>query len=112
MAFERVARLDALPAGRGLRVTLQGIEVGLFRVGDDVYAMENACPHAGLPLSEGSLEGCVVTCTAHGWRFDVRTGHPPEDADGFPIPCFAVRVEDDAVWVDLDAPTNRRGRGA
>jgi 3-phenylpropionate/trans-cinnamate dioxygenase ferredoxin subunit len=74
--------------------------------------MENACPHAGLPLSEGSLDGCVVTCTAHGWTFDVRTGFAPGENDGFPIPCFQVRVEDGHVHVDITEPTNlRRRRG-
>ena len=74
--------------------------------------MENACPHAGDPLSEGFLDGCVVTCPSHGWAFDVRTGHRPEDADGFPIPCFAVRVVDGGGEVDLDQVTNRRPRRA
>jgi 3-phenylpropionate/trans-cinnamate dioxygenase ferredoxin subunit len=110
MAFEKVASLADIPAGRGLKIEIHGIEVGLFRDGDDVYAMENACPHQGVPLSDGALDGCIVTCSAHGWEFDLRTGHRPEDPDGFPIPCFAVRVDDGEVWVDLDHPINRRGR--
>ncbi len=105
-----MARLADVPTGRGLRVVVGTLQVGLFRVGDELHAMENACPHAGLPLSEGLLEGCVVTCTAHGWRFDVRSGFPPGDADGFPIPCFPVRVEDGEVYVDVDHPTNLRRR--
>jgi len=110
MAFEKVARLDELPAEGGLCVIVRGIEVGLFQVDDEVHAMENRCPHAGDPLSEGMLRGCVITCASHGWRFDVRTGHRPDDADGFPIPCFAVRVERDEVSVDLDTQTNRPPR--
>jgi nitrite reductase/ring-hydroxylating ferredoxin subunit len=110
MGFEKVAQIEDIPGGRGLRVHLRGIEVGLFRVGDDVYAMENACPHAGDPLSEGVLDGCVIVCEAHGWDFDVRTGHRPDDADGFPIPCFAVSIQAGAVWIDLDDVTNMRRR--
>jgi nitrite reductase/ring-hydroxylating ferredoxin subunit len=91
-------------------VSIDGIDVGLFRVGDRVFAMENACPHAGDPLSEGALQGSVVTCRAHGWQFDVQNGFRPEDADGFPIPCFAVRVEQDEVWVDLGEVVNRPPR--
>lgn len=106
----RVARLDELPEARGLCVRIRGIAVGLFRVGDAVYAMENPCPHAGSPLSEGVLDGPVVTCAAHGHAFDVRTGFRPGDADGFPIPCFPVRVEDGWVLVDVDHPSNLRRR--
>lgn len=113
MAFQRVVHLDALPRGRGTCVRVDGVEVGLFRVDDAVYAMENRCPHADFPLSEGALEGSVVVCPAHGWDFDVRTGFKPGDADGFPIPCFPVRVDAGEVWVDVAAPLNvpprRRG---
>lgn len=108
MGFERVARLADVPEGRGLCVRLRGIDVGLFRVDGEIHAMENRCPHAGFPLSEGRLRGAVVICSEHGWDFDVRTGFRPGNSDGFPIPCFPVRIEGEAVWIDLDAPTNLR----
>ena len=49
MAFVRVAEARALAPGAALRVFVRGIEVGLFRVGDEFFALENACPHAGHP---------------------------------------------------------------
>jgi nitrite reductase/ring-hydroxylating ferredoxin subunit len=106
LSFVRVARVDEIPAERGLHVRVGSIDLGLYRVGDEIHAMEDACPHAGFPLSRGRLTGCVVVCEAHGWPFDVRTGFDPENADGFPIPCFAVRVSGDEVHVDLDIRTN------
>lgn len=108
MSYQKVAAMTDVPERGGLCVRIDGIDVGLFRVGEAVYAMENRCPHQGDPLSEGELDGPVIVCTSHGWSFDVRTGFRPDDADGFPIPCFSVRVEDDAVWVDLEQPTNGR----
>lgn len=110
MAYRRVALVEEVPEGHGLCVRLDGIDVGLFRVAGEIHAMENRCPHAGDPLSEGTLEGAIVTCRAHGWKFDVRTGFPPENPDGFPIPRFAVRVEGDSVEVDLESPLNLPGR--
>lgn len=106
MAFRRVAELESLPRDRGRCVRIDGIEIGLFRVGEAVHAMENRCPHAGDPLSEGDLDGPVIVCPSHGWDFDVRTGHRPGDGDGFPIPCFAVRIADGHVEVDLEQPLN------
>jgi len=111
VAFQKVAQLRDIPSDRGLCVRVGGIDVGLFRVGDGIHAMENACPHAGDPLSEGHLAGAVIECSSHGWTFDVRTGFAPGGGDGFPIPCFSVRVDDDeAVWVDLEDPINLRRR--
>ena len=106
MSFVMVARLEEIPTHRGLHVRVGEVDIGLYRVDDRVYAMEDTCPHAGFPLSKGELEGCVIICQAHGWPFDVRTGFDPENVDGFPIPCFAVSVEDGMVHVDLDQRVN------
>ncbi len=110
MSFLPVAQADEIPEGRGLRVHVDGVDVGLYRVGEQVFAMEDNCPHAGFPLSKGQLEGCVVVCEAHGWPFDVRTGFDPDNADGFPVPCFAVSVRGATVYVDLDHRTNEPRR--
>ena len=110
MAFQRVARLAEIPEGRGLCVRVGEVAVGLYLAEGQVYAMENQCPHADYPLHEGTLTGHVIVCAAHGWDFDVRTGFKPGDPDGFPIPCFAVRVEGDVVSVDIDDSINRRRR--
>jgi len=103
LAYQKVANANDLPAGRGLCVQVDGIEIGLFRVGEKIYAMENRCPHADDPLSEGTLEGTIVTCRAHGWQFDVRTGFRPEDGDGFPIPRFNVRTTGNTIEIDLQS---------
>jgi nitrite reductase/ring-hydroxylating ferredoxin subunit len=110
VAFRKVARLNEIPEGRGLCVRVGALDVGLFRVEGQVYAMENRCPHADAPLHEGELAGAVVTCPGHGWEFDVRTGWRPDDPDGWPIPCFEVRVEDGEVWIDAERPINLRRR--
>ncbi len=104
MAFERVARLAEFPAGRGLCVRVRGLEIGLYRVGERVYAMANTCPHAGYPLHEGELEDRVVYCAGHGWPYDVETGRAPDAAVGEPLPRYAVDVRDGEVWIDVEAP--------
>jgi phenylpropionate dioxygenase-like ring-hydroxylating dioxygenase large terminal subunit len=38
------------------------------------FAMRNSCPHRGIPLSYGRLDGTVVECCYHGWRFDAYSG--------------------------------------
>lgn len=110
MAFVPVAKVEEIPASRALRVTVGGIALGLYRIGDAIHAMEDACPHAGFPLSKGRFVDGVIVCAAHGLCYDVRTGHDPEHADGFPIPCFRVRIADGVVEVDLEDRTNRPPR--
>jgi nitrite reductase (NADH) small subunit len=104
--FEPVARLDEIPDGRGLRVRVGDVEVGLFRVEGRIHALANRCPHAAFPLSRGQLVGSVVVCPAHGWDFDVCTGFKPGYEDGFPIPTFAVKVDGEDVYVDVEQVLN------
>ncbi len=60
------------PLSEAERTEREGLAIGLYRDGDQVYAMEDACPHAGFPLSRGTFENCVIVCDAHGWPFDGR----------------------------------------
>jgi len=51
-----------------------GIEVAVFFVGGEYYAIEDICTHDDGPLAEGELDGCQLICPRHGARFDIRTG--------------------------------------
>ena len=48
--------------------------LAVARVGEEVYALDNVCPHAGGPLGDGTLDGCELTCPWHGWQYDVESG--------------------------------------
>ena len=100
MAFQRVAKASDVPDGCGLRVRVGDRELGIFRVGDAYFAIDNFCPHAGYPLSEGLLEGHTIVCTAHGWEFDVRTGLGGPGTQTAPLACYRVRLEGDDLWVE------------
>ena len=97
-----VARAEDVPEGRGLRVQVGPIEIGIFRADTSFFAIENACPHAGVALSEGTVERCVVTCPAHGFQYDLRTGHSVDGADGFPIPRFAIVERHGGLWIETE----------
>ncbi len=104
MAFERVARVSEIPAGRGLRVRVGGRDVGLWRVGAEVFAMDDVCPHAGYPLHEGDLDGRFAICPGHGWAFCVATGLAPEEIDEPAQERWPVQIRGDEVWLDLASP--------
>lgn len=56
-------------------VTPKGLGILLIRKkGKEIYAISNKCPHMGCPLRTGILEGYILTCPCHDWRFDIRTG--------------------------------------
>jgi toluene monooxygenase system ferredoxin subunit len=51
-----------------------GVKLVVVRVGDAVCAYEDRCAHLGVALSEGTLDGGLLTCSAHHWQYDATTG--------------------------------------
>jgi nitrite reductase (NADH) small subunit/3-phenylpropionate/trans-cinnamate dioxygenase ferredoxin subunit len=98
--FVTVAKVVEIPLGTGRTVEVQGVWVALFNVDGTFYAVDNTCPHSGGPLGEGHLDGEIVECPRHGWKFNVRTGVRPE-VPHFTVACCPVRVEGDAVQIAL-----------
>jgi len=83
-------------------VGLGGLDVLVCNVGGEVLAYADRCPHLGGRLSEGRFDGEVITCAAHEWCFDARSGGGvnPRRAS---LAAFPVRVSGDDVFVDLSS---------
>ncbi|MCC6494236.1 MAG: Rieske 2Fe-2S domain-containing protein [Pirellulales bacterium] len=102
--FAEAARVSAIPEGAGLAVHVNGRDVALFRDGDDVCALDALCPHAGGLLAEGTIDGGVVTCPLHGWRFNAANGAALAPST-MCVASYPVSVEGGKVLVQTQAPT-------
>lgn len=100
MARVRVGRSSDVPAGEGRVVEAGGRSLALFNVDGAYYAIDNSCAHRGGPLGEGELNGTVVTCPWHGWRWDVKSGANANNP-AVKMTCFPVSVEADDVFVEI-----------
>jgi nitrite reductase/ring-hydroxylating ferredoxin subunit len=96
-----VARASDCPPGGSWEVVAEGQLLALFNVDGSFFALDGVCPHQGGPLGKGVLAGCVVTCPWHGWQFDVTSGQH-QFAPTVRQPCYAARVEEGRVLVDMD----------
>lgn len=103
LTFRRAARVDEIEPTTPLAVSLEdGARICLVRDGSEVYAIADRCPHRDFPLSGGDLiEACVIECTWHGARFDVRTGGVLRGPATDPLTTYPVRVVDGDVFVGL-----------
>lgn len=72
--FQAVAKVGDIPEGEGRSFAVNGKMVGVFRVGEEYFAINDICPHMGASLSTGYMEEGRVMCPWHAWRFDVRDG--------------------------------------
>ena len=66
---------NEIAPGRMRSVDLHGVAVAIANVDGAFYGIGDACSHAGCSLSDGSLEGSVVTCLNDGSQFDLASGH-------------------------------------
>ena len=98
--FIEVARLDDLPPGRQWHTRHVAKDVALFNVEGTIYAMENACLHQGQSLGSSPLDGCVVTCRGHGWRYNVTTGNTLHVPD-YGVQTYPVKVVDGKIMIAL-----------
>jgi len=69
-----VGKASDIPPGKMKKVTADGKEVLVVNVDGNYCAIDDTCTHAGASLSEGILDGSVVTCGWHGAKFDCKTG--------------------------------------
>ena len=95
-----VTALASLPPGSGQAFTIAGNRIALFNVEGKIHAIDDTCPHAGAPLSEGQLKGCVVTCPWHAIRFDVTSGRVPGSADDS-LTVYPTFINGDQIEVEV-----------
>lgn len=98
--FHKAATRGQVPPGGSKVVNIKGKEIVIFHAGADFYALDNACPHRGGPLSEGELENGVVVCPWHGWQFKVNTGEFMINPS-IKAPTYPVKVEGDDILVGI-----------
>jgi nitrite reductase (NADH) small subunit len=99
----RLCGVNEAPAEGSVReAEALGVAVCLARIGGELSALDNWCPHRRGPLGQGWVEGQAVVCPWHSWTFDVRTGEAE-----FPVnervAVFPVRVEGEDVLIEVGA---------
>ncbi|MEQ3549551.1 Rieske 2Fe-2S domain-containing protein [Pseudonocardia nematodicida] len=104
-----VGRVADFPPGERRIVNQGRRSIGVFRVGDSFYALNNHCPHLGGPLCQGrtqawvrsdrpghyerDTEHALVACPWHGWEYDLATGRSFLGPGEPPARAYAVSVE-------------------
>ena len=106
----RAVEETALPDGASTGVEVDGRKVMLHRSGEQVYAIDDLCSHAGALLSRGEVVDCVVTCPLHESRFDLRDGHIVRGPAHHPQPVLPSRIRNGWIEVRGSQPRSRRAR--
>jgi 3-phenylpropionate/trans-cinnamate dioxygenase ferredoxin subunit len=99
-----VCAAGELPVDSGRVVRDGALDIGVYNLGGELYAVEDRCSHDDGPLAEGELDAGagVAVCPRHGARIDIRSGRPLSLPAVLPVATYPVRVEDGRIVVEVD----------
>lgn len=101
MGWIKIAKTADVPPGEGRLVIAEDELIALFNIDGAIYAIDDACPHQGAPLSEGLVKGCITVCPWHGAEFDVTNGKLLCGPGVHDVKFYAVTIQDDNVLIEL-----------
>ena len=87
-------------------VTIGTLEIAVFNVGGDLYALDNRCTHTGGPLVLGQVSDGAVTCPWHGTRFNLQNGQAACGPADSPVRTFPVRRVDGEIVIEIAEQPN------
>jgi 3-phenylpropionate/trans-cinnamate dioxygenase ferredoxin subunit len=104
LSAHTVCKSEELPEGEKRIVEVEGVKIGVFNAGGELFAIEDRCSHDDGPLAEGGFDAaaCTVECPRHGSLFDLRSGRPKTLPAFAPVETFEVSVEDGEIKLEVD----------
>ena len=97
-----VCKLSELESGVAKKVLVDGVDVALVLIEEELFAIADTCSHANISLSDG-LVWCdtkQIECMKHGSAFSLVTGHPDTLPATQPVAVYSARVENGDVIVE------------
>lgn len=97
-----VCEVEKLRANTFRVISLDDIDVMVFNLDGNYYAIEDQCTHDGGTLSDGELKGCEIICPRHAARFDIRSGKVTAPPAYENVRIFPTRTDKGMVQVGDD----------
>ncbi len=100
-----IGKLSDFPEGKMKRVSAKGKDLLIAKIDGEFYSIDDVCTHEECSLSDGFLQGEVVTCGCHLARFNVKTGkkiaNPATGVNISDETIFKIKVENQEVFVEV-----------
>ena len=98
-----IGNIDQIPVGSMKLIKADGRRLCVVHTSTGVHALDNACPHEGYGLTTGELDGELLTCAWHNWKFRVSDGSCVLGEEG--VRSHRVEVgSDGALTVEIEEP--------
>ena len=100
MELLRLGTTKEVPPGEMNQFKIKGKELLVVNIDNHFYCLEARCTHAGAPLSEGALNGDILTCPWHGSRFNFTDGSVVDGPARKPLATYKITIKDDQLLVE------------
>ena len=113
-----ICSAEDLQPGQRQLVKVDGSEIAVFNLNGRLYAVRNKCPHQGVSMVYGTIDGTmlpsdphtyqygrhneILRCPLHGWGFDIKTGESLFDAEKCKLKTYEIRQEGDSIVLYLN----------
>lgn len=95
-------KVSDITPGKMINVSVDGRDILVANIDGEFFATDDSCTHSGASLSEGKLNGCVITCGWHAAEFDCKTGKlvkfPAKIRD---LTSYKVSVDSEDVFIEV-----------
>lgn len=97
----KVTSTDEIPTLGSRKVLIDDLEIAILKnANNEIFAVENRCPHKNGALSEGIIHESNVTCPLHNWVIDLKTGSPKgEEANC--VTKYETKVENNIIYLNI-----------
>ena len=110
MGWEKAASKSELDQKQRVIFKKGPKQIAVFKVDNQIFAVDNRCPHQGYPLKEGVVDSeNFLTCNWHNWKFDLKTGKCVTGGDN--VRAYKTKQDEGSVWVELSEPSKEELTG-
>lgn len=100
--YKKAASLGDLNDGEAKKIEIGNKKIALFKIKGGYFATDDACTHEKASISEGEIDGDIVTCPHHGARFDIKTGQALSLPAMFPLKTYQVKIDGNDIKIAIE----------
>ncbi|MGR3318259.1 MAG: Rieske (2Fe-2S) protein [Candidatus Anammoxibacter sp.] len=100
--YKKIANVNDLNDGEVKKIEFDDKAIALFKIDGNYFAIDDTCTHQKASISEGEIDGDIVSCPHHGARFDIKTGQALSLPAMFPLKKYQVKVDGNDIKIALD----------
>ncbi|MBB43377.1 MAG: ferredoxin [Rhodospirillaceae bacterium] len=99
--YHPVAKTSELEDDEVVGVSVGRLDIGIYKMDGELYALDDICTHAYALMSDGYIENGNIECPLHAACFDIKTGKALTAPATIDLRKFPVKIDGDQILVGV-----------